>query len=213
MKFSSAFLTGCDEGHEWILPWFFANFEKHCDQNIVFADFGLSENGLEYVREHVDAVMDLSKRKGQGWFLKPAAMLNCPADRTCWIDTDCEIKADLDDIFNLTEPEKLSMVKDHPWTARRGELWHNSGIEAFQGQPMILKKWEKQVREKPKVGDQEVLHSMLNPITKMTYIKDLPHRYNVLRLDVLDDNVPQDPVVMHWTGKKGKDEIRRQMNA
>ncbi len=32
-------------------------------------------------------------------------------------------------------------------------------------------------------------------------------------LDVDDDNVPKDPVIMHWTGSKGKDIIRSQMNA
>ena len=54
---------------------------------------------------------------------------------------------------------------------------------------------------------------MLSPILKITYIKDLPHKYNVLRIDIDDNNVPKNPVIIHWTGSKGKDEIRRQINA
>lgn len=213
MKYSEAFLTGCDEKSEWMLPWFFKNYKKHNKHPLVFANFGVSDEALKLVQKQAHAVMDLSKWKGKGWFLKPKAMLNCPAEKTCWLDTDCEILGDLSGIFKTIEPEKLSMVEDKPWTQRRKELWHNSGVVGFQGKPLILKMWNQQVEANPVVGDQEVLHSMLNPITKMTYIKDMPHKYNVLRIDLLDGRKPDDALIVHWTGKKGKDEIRRQMDA
>lgn len=212
-SYKQAFITGCDDKHEWLLPWFFENYKKHNDTPLVFADFGLSKEGLELVKKNTHAVMNLSKYKGKGWFLKPKAMLNCPAENACWIDTDCEVLGKISDVFKHLEPEKLSMVQDHPWTERRKEIWYNSGVVAFSGKPHILRLWERQIEGVPGRGDQEVLHEMLNPITKLTYIKDLPHRYNVLRLDVLDNRIPNKPLIMHWTGNKGKDEIRRKINA
>jgi len=213
MKSSKAFLTGCDEGHAWMLPWFFTNFKKNSQLPLIFADFGVSQETLDFVKDNVDDIIDLSKFKGRGWFLKPRAMLAAQSDMTCWIDTDCEILDNIDGIFDHVEPNMLSMVRDHPWTQRRGELWHNSGVVAFQGKPTILSQWFKRVEEDPQVGDQEVLHSMLNPITKISTIKDLPHRYNILRIDLIDNNIPKSPAIMHWTGSKGKDEIRSKMNA
>jgi hypothetical protein len=44
-------------------------------------------------------------------------------------------------------------------------------------------------------------------------IADVPHRFNVLRIDHIDNNVPSNPVIMHWTGEKGNDEIRGQMKS
>lgn len=213
MKYSEAFLTGCDEKTEWMLPWFFENYKKHNRHPVVLANFGMSDEMLKYAQKQAHAIMDLSKWKGKGWFLKPKSMNNSPSQKTCWIDTDCEVKGDLSGIFKHIEPEKLSMVEDKPWTMRRKEIWHNSGVVAFQDKPVILRMWQQQVEANPVVGDQEVLHSMLNPITKITYIKDLPHKYNVLRIDLLDGREPENPAIIHWTGKKGKDEIRRQMDA
>lgn len=213
MRYSEAFLTGCDENTEWMLPWFVENYEKHNNTPLVFANFGISSDMLKYIQTKAVGVLDLSKFKGKGWFLKPKSMVHCPADKTCWIDTDCQVHGDISSIFEEVEPEKLSMVIDHPWTKRRQEIWHNSGIVAFQGKPQILKLWDQQVEETTVRGDQEVLHTMLNPITKMSYIKDLPHKYNVLRLDIIDGRRPKGELITHWTGQKGKDEIRRQMNA
>ena len=212
-KYSEAFLTGCDEKTEWMLPWFIENYKKHNKTPLVFANFGVTSQTLKFIESHAHAIIDLSRWKGKGWFLKPKSMLNCPSLKTCWIDTDCEVHGDINGIFKEIEPEKLSMAIDKPWTDRRKEIWHNSGVVAFSGTPSILKAWHQEVEKTNDRGDQEVLHSMLNPITKITYIKDLPHKYNVLRLDILDDRRPKDELITHWTGQKGKDEIRRQMNA
>jgi len=53
-----------------------------------------------------------------------------------------------------------------------------------------------------------VLHLLLNPITKIKYINDIPNEYNVLRLQVENDGYAGNIKVMHWTGAKGKDKIR-----
>ena len=206
--YNEAFLTGCDANHEWMLEWFFKNYQRHVKSRLVFANFGLSEDGLKTVRKYVDAVMDLTKTTEQGWFKKPLSMLSCPSKKTVWIDMDCEIREDISGIFKLLEPKKLNMVEDKPWTKRRNEVWHNSGIVGFIDKPVILTQWAQQVKAKPEVGDQEVLHSMLNPITKIGAINDLPNEYNVMRIQTEIDNYNGKIKVMHWTGKKGKDKIR-----
>ena len=209
--YNEAFLTGCDANHEWMLEWFFKNYQKHVKSRLVFANFGLSEDGLKTVRKYVDAVMDLTKTKEQGWFKKPLSMLKCPAKKTVWIDLDCEIREDISDLFQKLVVNKLSMVEDKPWTKRRQELWHNSGIVGFIDKPVILYKWVEAVKDNPQVGDQEVLHSILNPITKIGTINDLPNEYNVMRLQTELDNYNGPIKVMHWTGPKGKEKIKRML--
>ena len=118
----------------------------------------------------------------------------------------------------MLEPRKLAMVEDKPWTKRSGDLWHNSGVVGFIDKPIILHEWCKAIQSKKDVvavlgnGDQEVLHSMLNPITKLTYIKDLPNEYNITRVQVDNDNYQGAKKIMHWTGELGKIRIRSMIN-
>ena len=210
--YERAFLTGCDYKTEWMLEWFIDNFRlDNPTIPLVFADFGVKPKTLKMVRESNDvhAVIDFSKEKGMGWFLKPLAMLNCPSEYTVWIDTDCEVLGNLDGIFDHIISNKLSMVEDRPWSKRRQELWYNSGVVAFHMKPDVLKAWWGAVKQNPQVGDQEVLHSILDPLGKLTHIKELPNIYNWLRLQLQHDR-QDDPnkLVMHWTGQKGKDTIR-----
>lgn len=211
-KYNRAFLTGCDASTEWMLPWFISNYKKHHQTPLIFADFGVTELTLKIMRENCHAIIDLTKVKEKGWFKKPKAMLNNPSYKTVWIDTDCQILENCDDIFDLIEPNKLLMAEDRPWTERRKEVWHNSGVVGFAGTPEILKSWVYNVMENPKVGDQEVLHSMLDPLSKMTYIKNLPNEYNVLRIQEEIDGYEGKKKIIHWTGRKGKDRIRSMMN-
>ena len=206
--YDEAFLTGCDSGHEWLLPWFLKNFKTHCKKPLIFADFGLSDIGRAVVRENVHAVMDLTNVEERGWFKKPLSMYKCPAKKTVWIDTDCQVKENIDGIFDLLEPQKLAMVEDKPWSWRRGHVWHNSGVVGFIDKPMILRQWVSATKSnKDQVGDQEVLDKILSPITKISLIKELPNEWNVLRLQ-LNDGYKGNIKIMHWTGQKGKEKIR-----
>jgi len=211
-SYDEAFLTGCNSGHEWMLPWFFKNFKKHCKKPLIFSDFGLSELGLKIVRENCHAVMNLGNVEERGWFRKPLSMWKSPSKKTVWLDLDCEVKDNIDGIFDLLEPDKLAMVEDKPLSLRRGHKWHNSGVVGFIDKPIILSLWCGAVRKNHQqgIGDQEILDEMLSPITKISYIKDLPNEYNVMRLQ-LEDGYKGNIKIMHWTGEKGKYIIRRQM--
>lgn len=214
-KFDRVFVTGCDKSNEWMLDWFLDNYKKHNDTPIVFADFGISEDKLKDLIDNkkFHAVMHFSKpkKKMMGWFLKPTAMLNAPADEVVWIDTDCEVLGDLSGIFDDIVPMRLNMVQDRPWTKRnnkRGD-WYNSGVVGIKGRPIILKQWEIACTNEPvQRGDQEVLYFMLDEIGKLTHINELHNKYNVIRLQYIDKTVPKEVLVRHHTGHKGKDKIR-----
>ena len=167
MKYNKAFLTGCDYKHEWILPWFFENYKKHNNTPLIFADFGVKNKDI--IKDNVHAIINLKNLKEKGWFKKPKAMLNCPSEKTVWLDTDCQVLSNIDSIFELLKPNKLNMVEDKPWTKRRGEYgtWYNSGVVGFIGKPNILKQWSKWILESKEVGDQEVLYE------KFFYSKNL----------------------------------------
>ncbi len=208
------FITGCDKNTEWQLYWFLSNFFKYDDLfPISVFDFGMTPEMIVFIKEtfDIDAIKLESKEKG--WSLKPTAMLNSPYDQTCWLDTDCEIVGNIDSIFGYINFNKLTMAVDHPWSTRRGETWHNSGVVVFEGQPKILKTWEDSIPRMPGAGDQDVLHMLVqDPLTRMVFIEDLPNKYNVLRLQKQDNSRPTDIKIYHHTGHKGNEIIRKKMN-
>lgn len=217
MTLSNVFLTGCDQNTQWMLPWFVSEYKKHNITPLIFADFGISKSLLQTAKDKkwFHEILPLHSDMSEGWFKKPKAMNKCGEKykNTCWLDTDCQVVGNISGIFGHIEPGKLSMAEDKPWSKRRGETWHNSGVVAFTGVPYILKQWMKLVRERPTVGDQETLHMMIpNPIMRMSMILDLPNEYNVLRIQHDDGTVPNNPLIYHWTGKRGKDYIRGLIN-
>jgi len=209
-KYPECVLTGCDFNTEWQLNWFIENYGTHENRPLIIADFGMSEQYLKYVSNHprVNGIMNLTKTKEQGWFNKPIAMFNSPADKTVWVDTDCEIKTNLNPLFRMIVRNKLNMVEDKPWTKRRKETWHNSGVVGYIGRPEILHTWCNAIRANPNVGDQEVLHGLLNPITRITHINDLPQEWNVVRLATDEDGYTGRISIQHHTGSKGKTKIK-----
>lgn len=213
------FVTGCDEKTEWQLPWFIHNFREHNpDAKLVLADFGMSDYMWQQVYDDFDDHFEVLS-EAKGWFKKPRALLDASrledVSKVCWLDTDCEIKGNIEHIFDLSEPHRLGMVEDRPWTARRNELgeWYNSGVVLIEGTPNILKMWADECIRNPVQGDQEVLYLMMggDRLQKLTYINPLPHTYNTLRLDYIDGINVRNPKIVHHTGKKGNDVIRGQM--
>ena len=209
MKLSKLFITGCDKNTEWQLPFLIPRFTKHTDIPLMVFDFGMSPD----VAQAVDAVPLNSQ--DAGWFKKPMAMVKAShkADYVCWIDTDCEIKGNIDEIFDHIEPNKLAMAQDLPWSTRYNTKWHNSGVVAFRSRPNILDEWAAAVAFTQQRGDQEVLHQLVqDPMRRLIHITDLPRKFNTLRLDIQDGPVTADVRIMHWTGNKGKVKIKELMN-
>ena len=215
------FLTGCDKHTEWQLPWFIENYRKHNTKPIILADFGMSKEMREKYEgkfSDFDLIIDV-KSEAKGWFKKPRAILDATqldgVQKVCWLDTDCEVTGNIETIFDLTEKGKLGMVKDRPWSTRRNELgeWYNSGVVAVEGTPNILRAWADECIRNPVQGDQEVLYLMMggDALKKLSCIIPIPHTYNTLRLDYIDNIQVKNPKIIHHTGEKGNDVIRSQI--
>ena len=222
-------LTGCDKNTEWQLPWFVSNFKKFCtgtDCKLAIADFGMTTDA--YMMAQIDADYVLDVEGEGGWFNKVKLFYRTHQffgedANICWLDTDCELKRCPHNIFKYIEDNKFTMVVDHPWTESgspwtpQGNCgpWYNTGVVAYRGRPQIIIPWLKECETGNHRGDQEALYYILNqdPGRRFANIAEVSHRYNVLRLDLLQERVPDDPCIVHWTGQKGKDEIRRQMNS
>ena len=206
----NVFLTGCDKNTEWMLKWFHKEYSIHNKTPIVFANFGVSADVLAWAEENFHEVMDMTKEKEKGWFLKPISMKWCGQkySKTCWIDTDCHVLDTIDEIFDLSRPNKLGMVQDRPWTTRTKEIWHNSGVVLFEGVPKILREWIQEIKQRPSQGDQETLHSM----NRSNDIHELPQEYNWLRVTLENDKQDNpNKKIMHWTGRRGKERIKAKM--
>jgi hypothetical protein len=48
-------------------------------------------------------------------------------------------------------------------------------------------------------------------IKKLSFINPLPHTYNTLRLDYIDNIAVENPRIIHHTGEKGNNVIRKQL--
>lgn len=210
MKYSKLFITGCDSNTEWQLPFFVENFKKHNpDAKLMIYDFGMESSLYPELRKSMRGSTE------QGWFKKPRAMALASelSQNVCWLDTDCEVRSNLDGIWDHVQPNKLAMVEDVPWTTRRNETWHNSGVVAFSFKPNILDEWLEAIHANPIQGDQEVLHLLVREgMRRSIHITSLPREYNTLRLDLIDGTAPADIKIMHWTGQIGKKHIREIMN-
>lgn len=212
-KYPRAFVTGCDTKTEWQLKWFLKNYVKHNTLPIILADFGMSSETRAWayqVSEFAD-VIDIPKQRANGWFLKPKTMQLVDSHETVWLDTDIHVLGDLSGIFKFIENNKIGMVEDKPWSKRRGETWHNSGVIAIRDKPTILNEWVRSCIDNPKQGDQEVLHEILkeSPLKRISNITDLPNIYNWLRIQLLDGEDSPNKLCMHWTGLKGNMQIER----
>lgn len=216
-----AIITGSNKDTEWMLPWWIERIrEFNPDVHISVHDYGLSEGMKQFLAtpNKANSIAELLNLPDvYPWFLKPKSMLSSPFKKTIWLDVDAECCGDLTELFDLTMPGKLSMVQDMPWSKQFGTKMFNSGVVAFEDKPIILQKWCKAVDTNPQRGDQETLHSIMDPLQQVMHIEDLPNKFNVVRLQ-LDETSPHfvkvpDIRVRHWTGRKGKQIINNHLNS
>tara|TARA_Y100001937_G_scaffold39010_1_gene55464 strand:+ start:324 stop:941 length:618 start_codon:yes stop_codon:yes gene_type:complete len=202
-------LTGVDNNHEDILPWWLNNAIKHNpNENIGVWDFGMSSAMRDRIQKEYSDVwlsIPLQKRSDSGWFYKLHAVIDAPEKRVAWLDVDCEILTNIEDVFNLVPDDMVGLTRD--WV--RGNWWA-TGVIVINDRPDLLYKWNDRLLSGNIRGDQEALEALIGKGTH-PQIQELPQDYQWLRLSIANGKDSPTKKVVHWTGPEGKKIIRESM--
>ena len=202
-------LTGVDSNHEGLLPWWLNNAIKHnSNENIGVWDFGMSSAMREKIQKEYSDVwlsIPLEKRKDSGWFYKLHAVIDAPEKRVAWLDVDCEILTNIEDVFDMVPDDMIGLTRD--WV--RGNWWA-TGVIVVNGRPDLLYNWNDRLLSGDIRGDQEALEALVGKDTH-PQIQELPQDYQWLRLSIANGKDSSTKKVVHWTGPEGKRIIRESM--
>ena len=202
-------LTGVDSNHEDLLPWWLNNAIKHnSNENIGVWDFGMSSAMREKIQKEYSDVwlsIPLEKRKDSGWFYKLHAVIDAPEKRVAWLDVDCEILTNIEDVFDMVPDDMIGLTRD--WV--RGNWWA-TGVIVVNDRPDLLYNWNDRLLSGDIRGDQEALEALVGKDTH-SQIQELPQDYQWLRLSIANGKDSPTKKVVHWTGPEGKRIIRESM--
>ena len=202
-------LTGVDSNHEDLLPWWLNNAIKHnSNENIGVWDFGMSSAMREKIQKEYPDVwlsIPLEKRKDSGWFYKLHAVIDAPEKRVAWLDVDCEILTNIEDVFDMVPDDMIGLTRD--WV--RGNWWA-TGVIVVNDRPDLLYNWNDRLLSGDIRGDQEALEALVGKDTH-PQIQELPQDYQWLRLSIANGKDSPTKKVVHWTGPEGKRIIRESM--
>jgi len=121
---SASFITGVDSNHEWMLEWWFNNIRKHSDIPITICDFGMSDKMSNWAEMTASHFIKYPKHHKCAWFYKSQCLLDSPFEKTCWLDADCQVLTNIDDIFKYAHEGKLGLTRD----VGRGKGWWATGV-------------------------------------------------------------------------------------
>ncbi len=224
-------ITGISQNLEFMLPFWWWNYQLHNQHPLLFLDFGMSLKGKNWCKQRglvSDPIpSDFVKKKESldpllieqwqkiilgdplsardEWFKKPLGLLHSPFATGLWIDLDCEILSSLDHIFQLVEDtQKIAIRKDTKNASANNsqEIVYNSGVVGFPFQSQIISHWA----EKTYTKNEEFMGDQ-DILSRVLY--EIP--------DSLSELLPQDnmyfreewnePRILHWLGYEGKIEL------
>ena len=133
-------IIGCDKNQEWLLPWWWENYQKHNDYPVAFFDFGMSEQAISFCRdkglyreipkelviEDISSMIQdenlkaweeyFSKEKfwasRPGWLKKCVAAFLSPFQQTIWLDMDCQVHSNLKSLYEFLDQHDIAMIKE-----------------------------------------------------------------------------------------------------
>lgn len=228
--FEKGYIVASDLSQEWLLSWWWENYRRYNTLPVAFVDLGMSKEGKEFCKEKgiytrlllpdlfvpgkEEFEEDRANRweeahgkhfwKNRGaWFKKPSACLTSPFALSVWIDLDCEVKADITDIFSLPLPESgFALAGDY-----HSEAPVNSGVILFRKGSEVIRVWAEEALDNNRsyVGDQDILYDL---IREERFVPGhLPLTYNRSRFLEPDPEAR----VVHWHGDYGKSVIEHQI--
>lgn len=228
-------LVGSDWNQEWLLPYWWENYQKYNRYPVAFVDFGMSQEkkkwccergeyislqvGNVFVKEKDEVQEEIAarwERLGGGnvwshrhvWFKKPLACLQSPFRNTVWIDLDCEILGSLKTVFEAcTHPSGIAIAKHR--SAQSSYPTYNSGVIAFQRNLPLIEMWAHQAfaRTDAFCGDQDLLSRIV--FEQKIDICELPCIYN-WHIGFGDN---PEAIINHWLGDIGKAALQIKIRA
>ena len=217
---NKTFITGVDENHEWMLKWWYRNITKHNpDVHITICDFGMSQKVRTWAYQNADHFIEYTKHPKNAWYLKTQVLLDSKYEYTCWIDVDCEVLTNIQDVFNYAQPGKIGLTED--WGRKFHQpqrIWWATGFNLIKGYSDLLNDWHSICKQAKVRGDQEALHELVmnNPVRSKEVI-ELPQEYQWLRISLQlakqgrkGYDSPNKKVI-HWTGPLGKEHIKKEL--
>lgn len=235
LRKTDGILVGSDITQEWLLPWWWANYQKHNSMPVAFIDFGMSPQMKgwcsargeliplrlldDFVKEKDEtaplAIKILEQHFGKEFwssrpilFKKPFACLKTPFLRTIWIDIDCEILGSLHPLFAYADDRsRMGIVKDRLQPHTSYPIY-NSGVFVFQRESKAISEWTRACIQENGLfpTDDHVLAHLIH--NKKVAIAEIPSQYNWF----YSYKNPENPVVVHWLGKAGKNLLRIQIS-
>jgi hypothetical protein len=192
-------VVGCDLNQEWLLSWWWENYSKYNSYPVMFADFGMTEEGRKWCLERGGCISapDLFDKASKErvlpetrdvweqfygtwfwkarpiWFKKPYACKNSPFKKSIWVDLDCRIEGNLEPLFKLLESNiDIAMHK-------RDSIVYNAGVIAYNRESSIISKWvelaEFEMDKFP--GDEDALVYAIS--VERPVLFELPEIYNL----------------------------------
>ena len=205
-------ITGVDHSHEDLLEWWLKNVYKHHNYNVEVGvmDFGMSPALRGRLEDNYPAIFSRpfngTKARKIGWFYKVQAVMDCPSKSVCWLDVDCEILTDISDVYNLVPPGMIGLTRD--WV--RGNWWA-TGVIVVNDRPSLLEHWDRRLNADDGIrGDQEALYELVGN-KEHEHIQELPQDYQWLRISLNKGKDSPTKKVIHWTGPRGKEHIRKNL--
>jgi hypothetical protein len=194
-------MTGADSHHEWMLPWWFEQAQRHNRLPVAFADFGLSPAMRAWCCER-GMVIRVPAAGEKTWHRKPFAILASPFRRTLWLDVDCQVCADLAPVFAFADRGLGLTLDPHTGFCPQPGALATGVAAARHGEPAV-EEWAKEILLRKHRGDQEALNAIRDRLAGRIVV--MPPQYQRLRLDPAATQA--DAVIMHWTGPTGKQHI------
>lgn len=240
-------MVGVCNKQEWMLPWWFFHLRKYNSYPICFVNFGMSKKGKKWAQERgLYAELDIKtnfvkmkkdvhpsywqewKKDIKGniwnarkkWFLKPFAMLKTPFTKTIWLDNDCEVKCELQEVFTQMKKDKIVAARDLKSMDRDDTkpITYNSGVLGFHVNHPLLEQWKDICYNNNDrfLGDQDAFSFLLH--RQPYHLVELKQNYNFFpHVYDTDNNLLQQIdggiKIIHWGGSVGKNNILKQILA
>jgi hypothetical protein len=216
LEHKKAVLTGCDQEQEWMLPWWYGNYEKNSYKYpLYFCDFGMSEKAKKWCLERGEIIeVDKSIKYEKVWFKKPYFLLEALAEKLIWVDLDCQVQKNLAPLLDNYGNKTIAMALDRNYMLNRpdifkpGEIMYQNGVIVVKHGDPIVEDW---CDYTPKHyskhrGDNELLCRMLYETKHQPEV--IPENHHWVRID--GEN--PEATIYHWHGLKGKELIKKLPN-